>query len=148
MTVKLSINNIKKYSLSIQSIQVVYRPRDVYTEYYMSKSVSHAVSTRDWREPYITPRLYLYNIRPWYISRANIGVCPRCINQSPFRKKRYTEDKRLSDIGEGICLVSKPVFFGKYHLQAWYISIIPPNMWLSLPEDKSREHRNVKYYYF
>jgi hypothetical protein len=27
-----------------------------------------------------------------------------------------------------ICLVSKPVFFGKYHLQAWYISIIPPNM--------------------
>ena len=47
-----------------------------------------------------------------------------------------------------ICLVSKPVFFGKYHLQAWYISIIPPNKWLSLPEDKSREHRNVKYYYF
>ena len=35
-----------------------------------------------------------------------------------------------------------------YHLQAWYISIIPPNMWLSLPEDKSREHRNIKYYYF
>jgi hypothetical protein len=35
-----------------------------------------------------------------------------------------------------------------YHLQAWYISIIPPNMWLSLPEDKSQEHRNVKYYYF
>jgi hypothetical protein len=43
-----------------------------------------------------------------------------------------------------ICPVSQPVFFGKYHLQAWYISIIPPNMWLSLPEDKSREHRNVK----
>ena len=30
MTVKLSINNIKKYSLSIQSMQVVYQPRDVY----------------------------------------------------------------------------------------------------------------------
>jgi hypothetical protein len=36
-----------------------------------------------------------------------------------------------------ICPVSQPVFFGKYHLQAWYISIIPPNMWLSLPEDNS-----------
>ena len=29
--------------------------------------------------------------------------------------------------------------------ESWYISIIPPNMWLSLLEDKSREHRNVKY---
>jgi hypothetical protein len=27
--------------------------------------------------------------------------------------------------------------FIEIYLQAWYISIIPPNMWLSLPEDKS-----------
>jgi hypothetical protein len=26
-----------------------------------------------------------------------------------------------------------------YYLHAWYISIIPPNMWLSLPEDKYNE---------
>jgi hypothetical protein len=32
----------------------------IYTEYYMSKSVSHAVSTR---EPYITPRAIIHVFR-------------------------------------------------------------------------------------
>ena len=69
------------------------------------------------------------------------GICQRILVE---RLDKFPEPK-----GEGyLSSHETSIFFGKYHLQAWYISIIPPNMWLSLLEDKSREHRNVKYYYF
>ena len=85
---------------------------------------------------YRTFNMYLKASQAFFCFRNNI-ICP----WTTHILKIYPSDL--------IIVLNYILYFIEiYHLQAWYISIIPPNMWLSLPEDKSREHRNVKYYYF
>jgi hypothetical protein len=76
------------------------------------------------------------------------GICQNILVERLDKFPEPIDEGYLSSLETyrlGIFVLSRnQYFFGKYHLQVWYISIIPPNMWLSLHEDKSREHRNVK----
>ena len=62
------------------------------------------------------------------------GICQKILVErldkypSPMRDWTNFPSRQARDI----CLVSQSVFFGKYHLQAWYISIIPPNIFPSI----------------
>ena len=56
-------------------------------------------------------------------------------------------DKFPEPIGEGYLSSLETSIFWQIPLTSM-VYFYNSTEWLSLPEDKSREHRNVKYYYF
>ena len=65
----------------------------------------------------------IYHACKWYLQK-NTGFETRQISLASYWLRDWTNFPSRRQARD-ICLVSKPVFFGKYHLQAWYISIIP-----------------------